>query len=161
MLDAHCHIYDSKLDDKRDEILKNLSQTGQICICSSDNVENSKKSVELAQKYDFIYATVGTHPHEVEQFLDSDLDIYREMLKSKKVVAVGEIGLDYYYDKDIKEKQKEVDKLSNETIIRNSVSKIIAHDNETVSIVVSVCHFGSPGRIRTYDLSVNSRVLHH
>lgn len=160
MLDAHCHIYDSKLDDFRNEILQNLSHTGQICVCSSDNVENSKKSVELANKYDFIYATVGTHPHEVENFLDSDLEIYREMLKNKKVVAVGEIGLDYYYDKDIKEKQKEV--LVKQIKFANEMDKpCVFHIREATEDFINIVkenkkYFRRPSMIHSFSGSIET-----
>ncbi len=160
MLDAHCHIYDPKLDGFRNEILQNLSQTGQICVCSSDNVENSKKSVELANKYDFIYATVGTHPHEVENFLDSDLEIYREMLKNKKVVAVGEIGLDYYYDKDIKEKQKEV--LVKQIKFANEMDKpCVFHIREATEDFINIVkenkkYFRRPSMIHSFSGSIET-----
>lgn len=160
MLDAHCHIYDPKLDGFRDEILQNLSQTGQICVCSSDNVENSKKSVELANKYNFIYATIGTHPHEVENFLDSDLEIYREMLKNKKIVAVGEIGLDYYYDKDIKEKQKEV--LVKQIKFANEMDKpCVFHIREATEDFINIVkenkkYFRRPSMIHSFSGSIET-----
>ena len=108
MIDAHCHLYDSKFDDLREEILKNITQTKQICICSADMVENSKKAITLANENPYVYATIGTHPHEVIEFSKNDLDEYRCMAKNKKVVAIGEIGLDYYYDLDTKQTQIDV-----------------------------------------------------
>ncbi len=108
IIDSHCHLYDDKLTSIRDEILDNISKNRQICVCSSDNPANSKKSLDLAIENKFVYATVGTHPHEAEFFREEDLKIYEQMCKNKKVVAVGEIGLDYYYDFSPREIQKEV-----------------------------------------------------
>ena len=160
MLDAHCHIYDEKLNDCRKELLENLSRTGQICICSSDNIENSKKSVDLANKYDFIYATVGTHPHEVKDFKDDDLKIYENMLKNKKVVAVGEIGLDYYYDKDTKEKQKEV--LLKQIAFADKMGKpCVFHIREATEDFVNILkenkrYFNRPSMIHSFSGSVQT-----
>lgn len=160
MLDAHCHIYDEKLNDCRNEMLENLSKTGQICICSSDNIENSKKSVELADKYSFIYATVGTHPHEVENFKDEDLIIYEKMLKNKKVVAVGEIGLDYFYDKDTKEKQKEV--LVKQIIFADKMDKpCVFHIREATEDFINILrenkkYFNRPSMIHSFSGSVET-----
>ena len=71
-------------------------------------VENSKKAITLANENPYVYATIGTHPHEVIEFNKNDLDEYRCMAKNKKVVAIGEIGLDYYYDLDTKQTQIDV-----------------------------------------------------
>lgn len=160
MLDAHCHIYDEKLNDCRKEMLENLLETGQICICSSDNIENSKKSVELADEYSFIYATVGTHPHEVEKFKDEDLNIYENMLKNKKVVAVGEIGLDYFYDKDTKEKQKEV--LVKQIIFADKMDKpCVFHIREATEDFVNILkenkkYFNRPSMIHSFSGSLET-----
>ena len=108
MIDAHCHLYDEKFDEIRDEVIKELESSKQICVCSADNVEHSLMCIDLATKSPFIYATIGTHPHEVMEFSVEDLETYKTLSKNKKVVAIGEIGLDYYYDKDTQDRQKEV-----------------------------------------------------
>ena len=108
MIDAHCHLYDEKFDEIRDEVIKELESSKQICVCSADNVEHSLMCIDLATKSPFIYATIGTHPHEVIEFSVEDLETYKTLSKNKKVVAIGEIGLDYYYDKDTQDRQKEV-----------------------------------------------------
>ncbi len=108
IIDSHCHLYDEKLDNIRDKIIENLEKTGQVCICSSDNIESSKKSIFIANSSNNIYATIGTHPHCANQFKDKDLQIYKNLSKNKKVVAIGEIGLDYFYDYSPRDIQKEV-----------------------------------------------------
>ena len=108
IVDSHCHIYDDKLRNLKLEILENIKNNSQICVCSSDNLLDSKKSVELANENENIYATVGVHPHDVKEYSKFVEDELINLCKNKKVVAIGEIGLDYYYDYDFKELQFEV-----------------------------------------------------
>lgn len=105
IIDAHCHLYDEKMADIKDEIFKSI-EAGEVgCIVSGDNVENSKKCIEIANKYKNVYATVGVHPHETKNFDDNMLGQIKSLCKNKNVVAIGEIGLDYYYDENLKSQQ--------------------------------------------------------
>lgn len=108
IIDTHCHLYDKKLAENSDKILSGLSEKKLFAICSGDNIENSLKCVELAQNNKNIFATVGIHPHEASTFDDATLDKLKALTKNKKVVAIGEIGLDYYYDFSPRELQKQV-----------------------------------------------------
>lgn len=108
IIDTHCHLYDKKLQDNRLEILSGLKNNNILAICSGDNIENSQKCIELANLNKNIYATVGFHPHEASSFDENSLEQLEEMTKKDKVIAIGEIGLDYYYDFSPREKQKEV-----------------------------------------------------
>ncbi len=105
--DSHAHLNDDRFDDDRDELIASFNQNG-ICnvINIGADIKSSKESIELAEKYDFIYAAVGIHPHDVEDMTDADLDTLSDMSKHKKVVAIGEIGLDYYYDNSPRELQR-------------------------------------------------------
>ncbi|MBQ7109123.1 MAG: TatD family hydrolase [Clostridia bacterium] len=98
LFDSHAHFDDRQFDADREEVLKSLKAFG---VCNIVNVgadiEGSKASVALADKYDFIYATVGVHPSDTGNMTDRDIDTLRELAKHKKVVAIGEIGLDYHY----------------------------------------------------------------
>ena len=107
LIDSHCHLYDAKLDSIRGEIISSLQREDLFCISCGDGLSSSRQCVALA-KNPHIFATVGTHPHEANDFVDGDLDIYKDLAKNKKVVAIGEIGLDYYYDFSPREKQKEI-----------------------------------------------------
>lgn len=106
IFDSHAHYDDEKFDLDRDETLKRVFSSGVCGVinCGSD-IDSSKKSIELSKKYDKIYSAVGVHPHCAED--DSDkLDCLKDMIKEDKVVAVGEIGLDYHYDFSDREIQK-------------------------------------------------------
>lgn len=108
IIDSHCHLYSEKLEEIREEILNNLDNN-LICICSADCIETSIKCIKLSNKNKNVYATVGFHPHEAEGFTESSLLELEKLVKqNNKVVAIGEIGLDYYYDFSPREIQKEV-----------------------------------------------------
>jgi TatD DNase family protein len=95
--DAHAHYDDERFDEDRDNLISELKDKGVLCIVNSgSDLETSKKSIELAQKYDYIYASVGVHPEMAYDLPDNWLDELRTMAKSPKVVAIGEIGLDYH-----------------------------------------------------------------
>ena len=105
--DSHAHLNDERFDEDREELISSFNQNG---ICNVVNIgadlKTSRESIELAEKYDFIYASVGVHPHDVEDMTDADIDTLAEMSKHEKVVAIGEIGLDYYYDNSPRELQR-------------------------------------------------------
>ncbi len=105
--DSHAHYDDRRFDDDRHEALLSLAENGISNITNiGSDIKTSKKSVALAEKYDFIYAAVGVHPHEVKDMQDADLLEIANLSKHKKVVAIGEIGLDYYYDNSPREAQR-------------------------------------------------------
>lgn len=107
MIDTHCHLFFDELYNNLDEIINEAKSNGiEYIICPSTNLETAKKSIEIAEKYPEVYAAVGIHPHDTSNFTDETLIELEKMLDHPKVVAVGEIGLDYYYDYSPKEKQK-------------------------------------------------------
>jgi len=109
MIDTHCHLYDEKLYDNLDVILENAKEANiNKMICIGDNIKTSKKSIEISKSYDNIYATVGIHPHEAKNAPISYLSILEKCALNKKVVAIGEIGLDYYYNISNPEIQKKI-----------------------------------------------------
>ena len=109
MIDTHCHLYDKKILDNLDTVIKNANKANiNKMICIGDRISTSLKSIELAEKYSNIYATVGVHPHESKGVEKTYLEQLRENAAHEKVLAIGEIGLDYYYDFTDRPKQKEV-----------------------------------------------------
>ncbi len=109
MIDSHAHLDDEKFNYDREGVLKGLyeNQIAYVINPGSD-LETSKSAVELSHEYDFIYSAVGVHPHEAEDFTEEIYEEIKKLAKEKKVVAIGEIGLDYYYDHSPREIQKEV-----------------------------------------------------
>lgn len=109
MIDSHAHLDEERFDEDRDELIKSLKENAiSYVINPSSDMETSRRVVELSNKYDNIFAAVGIHPHDAEGFKEEDLDELRELSNNEKVVAIGEIGLDYYYDNSPRDIQKEV-----------------------------------------------------
>lgn len=111
LFDSHSHLNDEKFNDDRENVIKQIYESGVTnFITAGYSVESSKKAIDLANEYDFIYATAGISPNDVpqtEQELWKQIDEIRKLVdKNKKIVAIGEIGLDYYWNVDNKEIQK-------------------------------------------------------
>lgn len=109
--DSHSHLNDEKFEEDRDKIIKEIYEAGTTnFITAGYSVQSSKKAIEIANKYEFIYTTAGVSPNDIpqsEQELWKQLDEIKIIAKnSKKVLAIGEIGLDYYWNTDNKELQK-------------------------------------------------------
>ena len=97
--ESHAHYDDERFDEDRDTLLASFPAEGiETVVNASSDIKSSKASIALSEKYPFFYAAVGVHPHEVENIIEADIDELRELSKHPKVVAIGEIGLDYYYD---------------------------------------------------------------
>ena len=104
--DSHAHYDDRKYKDDRSAVLESLPGGGvSYVVNAGSSMGNSKRGIELAEKYDFIYAAVGIHPHNAKDMLSSDIDTLRKLAKHKKVVALGEMGLDYYHNFSPKNEQ--------------------------------------------------------
>ncbi|MCI8759893.1 MAG: TatD family hydrolase [Clostridia bacterium] len=113
LFDSHAHLDDEKFQEDRELIIQQIKEAGVTNFISAGySLEGSKKAVELANKYDFIYATAGISPNDIpqtEEELWKMLDEIKKIAKqNKKVVAIGEIGLDYYWNKNNKALQKQV-----------------------------------------------------
>jgi TatD DNase family protein len=106
-IDTHCHLDFPEFDQDRDEVIKRAKSQGiEYIINIGSSIEGSKKSLELAKKYDCIYATVGIHPHAADKFDKKEEAALKELAKKDKVVAIGEIGLDYYKNYSKAENQR-------------------------------------------------------
>lgn len=102
LFDTHAHFDDEKFDADRAEMLEQMKAFGVTNITNiGSSMASSRRSVELAEKYDFVYASVGVHPSETENLTDADMDELRSLAQHPKVRAIGEIGLDYHYPDDV------------------------------------------------------------
>ncbi len=105
--ESHAHYDDRRFDEDREELLELLPSCGiDYVINSASDMKSSLFGLKLAEKYDYIYAAVGVHPHEVYGMTEKTIEELRRLAGHKKAVAIGEIGLDYYYDKNPREKQR-------------------------------------------------------
>lgn len=130
IFDSHAHYDDKAFDDDRTEILASLPQLGVCSVLNAGtNISASEKSVELSNKYSYIYAAVGIHPECISECDYKDLEILKNLSQNKKVVAIGEIGLDYHYSAENKELQK--DFFEKQILMANDVSlPILVHDRD-------------------------------
>lgn len=109
IIDSHAHLSDERLIGRVGEISENLSQNGLESVFEVGfDLPSSKSAIDLASKYDNIYAIIGTHPHDAKFYDGGVEEFYLQNSVNKKVLAVGEIGLDYFYDKSEREVQREV-----------------------------------------------------
>lgn len=111
LFDSHAHLDDEKFKEDREQLINQIKESDVSKLISAGySLEGSRKAKELAERYDFIYATAGISPNDIpqtEEELWIMLDQIREIVKqSKKIVAIGEIGLDYYWNQENKELQK-------------------------------------------------------
>lgn len=107
MIDVHAHMDDRQYDADRTELFKKMKEAGIARLINSGcNHKACRDALELAHTYDFIYCSIGIYPHDTMELEEQGTDALEEMLQKPKVVAVGEIGLDYYYDDVPKEIQK-------------------------------------------------------
>lgn len=114
LFDTHSHYNDEKFDKDREQIIKETYEAGITkFVCAGYNIESSQKAIELSQKYEFIYSICGISPNDIPQ---SDQELWKDIEKitkiikenkTNKLVAIGEIGLDYYWNKENKELQTE------------------------------------------------------
>ena len=105
IFDTHAHYYDDAFDADRDALLSSLPERGvALVVCPGCDLESSRQSIALAERYPFLYAAAGYHPENLEGVTLGDVAQIRALCAHEKVVAVGEIGLDYYWVKTPEER---------------------------------------------------------
>ena len=108
MIDGHCHLNDKQYAGEIDQVVSNFLCAGvEKAICVGCDTFSNKKANEIAQKYDCVYYTVGFHPDDCDKYNKQELIDYLNQ-NDKKLVAIGEIGLDYFHNKENKDRQKRV-----------------------------------------------------
>lgn len=130
IFDSHAHYTDKAFNEDRENMLGSLKESGVCGIinCGAD-IESSVSSVDLASKYDYIYAACGIHPEEADKTPENYIDILRDLAKNEKCFAIGEIGLDYYWRQDTKDLQKEL--FEKQILLSKELDlPIIVHDRE-------------------------------
>ena len=130
LFDSHAHLDDEKFADDREAVIARAKENGVTHIINiGADMESSARSVALASQHESIYAAVGVHPHEAEKVVAADYDQLAKWTRLDKVVAIGEIGLDYHYERDSREKQLEV--FEKQLVLANELSlPVIVHDRE-------------------------------
>ncbi len=137
IFDSHAHYDDERFDD-RDEFIPTLPENGVTNVITIGcDLKTSINAYNLAKKYDFFYAGIGYHPHEASTFNEKDFDKIKEMLKDEKVVALGEIGLDYHYDLSPRDEQKKVFEIQLKYAEEHKIPVII-HSREATADTLNI-----------------------
>ncbi len=106
IIDTHIHLFDPKYREDLEEIIRKAQENGVVkMVVVGFDEESSRAAIELSRRFDFLYAAVGLHPEEVMNNQDGELNWLKDMAPDPKVVAIGEIGLDYYWDKTYQREQ--------------------------------------------------------
>ena len=143
LIDSHCHIDGEAFDEDRDVVVERAREAGVVAMLNvgtgDPRTDDFRKAVALAEKYDNVFASVGVHPHDARAYDDAAESHLIELVKSsKKVIAWGEIGLDYYYDHSPRDVQRDVFRRQIRTA-RELDLPIIVHsrdaDEDTVEIL--------------------------
>lgn len=155
LVDTHAHLSDPQLALDIDSVVERARQAGVATIVNvGDNIERSSLAIAQAEKYSGMWAAVAIHPHEAESLSDESLEQLRAMAQHPKVVAIGEIGLDYYYDAPSHEIQKAAFRRQIE-LARELGLPIIVHDREahadTLSILKEAASEGVTGVLHCFS----------
>ena len=130
LIDSHAHIDDARFDEDRDAVLERAAAADlELIINIGADMASSARSIALAEKYPQIYATVGMHPHDAKEMREQDYNQLLRWANHPKVVAIGEIGLDYHYDLSPRPVQKEVF-LRQLDIARQTDKPFVIHERE-------------------------------
>ncbi len=157
LFDTHAHYDDERFDEDREQLLASLPEQGVgLVVNPGITLETSRMAVEMAHRYAHVYAAVGIHPENCHDFVSAQIEELRALAKAEKVVAIGEIGLDYYWEENPpREVQQEVFRVQL-ALAQELDLPVIVHDREahgdTLKIVQEFpgvrgefhCYSGSP-----------------
>ena len=136
--DSHAHLDDERFDEDREEIIEKIKMSGVTRLISAGySLKGSKKAVELSEKYDFIYATCGISPNDIpqteEELWKNISEIKQIVTDNSKIVAIGEIGLDYYWEKDLQRRELQQKAFIKQIELANELQlPIVIHTREAV-----------------------------
>lgn len=127
MIDTHCHIF-KEYYDNIDEIINNMN--GYMIVAGVDDNTNLEV-IELVNKYDNVYGVIGIQPEEVSKVTDNSINIIKDNINNPKIIGIGEIGLDYYWDDSKKEEQKKIFRTMMD-IARQYKKPVVIHSRDAI-----------------------------
>lgn len=136
--DTHAHYNDEKFDEDREIIINKTIESGVTkFVCAGYNIKSSKMAIEIANKYEEIFAICGISPNDLGDYSKKNIEIIKILAQNDKCVAIGEIGLDYYWEKENKELQKKV--FIEQIKIANELNlPIVLHSRDAVQDTIDV-----------------------
>lgn len=136
--DTHCHLYNEYYEEGIDSIYEKMKEANIARVINNGcDAKSNKEVIELLGKYSWMYGAIGIHPESVDTYTDEDLKYVEEHINDPKVVAVGEIGLDYYWTKETRDKQKEL--FEYQLALAERVNKpVIIHSREATQDTIDI-----------------------
>lgn len=161
-VDTHAHLFYENFKDDIDDVIGRAKENGvDYILVPSTDLKTAKETLQLCDKYNFIYAAVGIHPHDTKDWDDSLLVKIEEIAKHPKVVAIGEIGLDYYYDFSPKAQQIKAFKSQIELALKLNLPVIIHNrdsDEDMMEIISSYCSSGLKAQFHCFNASLEDAI---
>ena len=158
--DSHCHLYDEYYDSI-DEIYEKMTNNDVYRVINNGIDDRTNKEVlDKIKKYDWMYGTIGIHPEEVDGYKEKDLDFIINNLNSDKIVAIGEIGLDYHYTKENKEKQIDLFEKQLEIAEKNNKPVIVHSRDATLDTIESIKKYKVRGVIHSFSGSYETACIY-
>jgi len=158
-IDTHAHLFFENFKEDVDGIITRAKENGvDYIIVPATDIKTSKEAIALAEKYEQVYATVGIHPHDTKEWNETLISEIEALAKHPKVVAVGEIGLDYYYDFSPKEQQIKAFKSQLDLAIKLELPVVIHNrdsDGDMMDIIQSYCSTGLKAQFHCYNGSLD------
>lgn len=132
LVDTHCHIDGAEYDRDRDEMIVRASRAGvRLLVNMGDSLESSRRSVEMAARHENVYTGVGVHPEEAFPFTRADDDRLAALAGKTRVIAIGEVGLDYYWEKNQDKRQLQRDIFIRQLALARDLNlPVCIHDRE-------------------------------
>ena len=158
-IDTHAHLFFENFKEDVDDVINRSKENGvDYIIVPATDIKTSKEAIALAEKYEQVYATVGIHPHDTKEWNESLIPQIEALANHPKVVAVGEIGLDYYYDFSPKEQQIKAFKSQLDLAIKLELPVVIHNrdsDVDMMDIIQSYCSTGLKAQFHCYNGSLD------
>lgn len=159
LFDTHAHYDDERFDADRDELLSSMpAHNVGLILNPGCDVETSRKAVIYAQKYSFVYAAVGIHPENINENWNNDLAVIKELAETEpRVRAIGEIGLDYYWEKDERARARQQVVFARQMELARELGKpVIVHDRDAHADCLEIArrYQGVPGVFHCFAGSV-------
>jgi len=150
-IDTHCHLY-KEYYENLDDIITKIKENGiDKVINNGTNNKSNHEVLELINKYDFMYGALGIHPEDVDNYNQEDLDFIENNLNNPKVVAIGEIGLDYHYTKENKEEQIKLFSYQLKLAEKYNIPVIIHSRDATLDTIETLKKYKVKGVIHSFS----------
>ena len=158
-IDTHCHLSINDYDDLDKIIEEDFEKVDKIIISGCDK-ESIFESIEIANKYENIFVTIGYHPDQVDVVTENDLDNLEKLLSNKKVIGIGEIGLDYHYDDTKKKEQIELFEKQLDLALKHNLPVVIHSRDATMDTINTLKKYKVNGIMHAFSGSIETAEIY-